>query len=30
MFDRVIVLVLDGCGAGSAPDAADFNDIADN
>jgi phosphopentomutase len=30
MFDRVIVIVLDGCGAGSAPDAADFNDIGEN
>ncbi|MEO7453889.1 MAG: phosphopentomutase [Fimbriimonadales bacterium] len=29
-FDRVIVLVLDGCGAGAAPDAADFNDFAEN
>lgn len=25
-FERVIVLVLDGCGAGAAPDAADFGD----
>lgn len=25
-FDRVFVLVLDGCGAGIAPDAADFGD----
>jgi phosphopentomutase len=25
-FERVIVLVLDGCGAGCAPDAADFGD----
>jgi phosphopentomutase len=30
MFNRVIVLVLDGCGAGAAPDAADFNDFAEN
>lgn len=29
-FRRVIVLVLDGCGAGAAPDAADFNDFAEN
>ena len=29
-FERVIVLVLDGCGAGAAPDAADFNDFAEN
>ncbi len=26
MARRAIVLVLDGCGAGAAPDAADFND----
>lgn len=25
-FDRVLLLVLDGCGAGVAPDAADFGD----
>lgn len=30
MFNRVICLVLDGCGAGAAPDAADFNDFAEN
>lgn len=30
MFDRVIVLVLDGCGAGAAPDAGDFGDVGKN
>lgn len=30
MFDRVIVIVLDGCGAGAAPDAKDFNDFGEN
>jgi phosphopentomutase len=30
MFDRVIVLVLDGCGAGAAPDAAEFGDVEEN
>ena len=29
-LDRVIVLVLDGCGAGAAPDAKDFNDFGEN
>ena len=29
-FGRAIVLVLDGCGAGAAPDAEDFNDYAEN
>jgi phosphopentomutase len=29
-FDRVIAIVLDGCGAGAAPDAADFNDYGEN
>ncbi|MDQ2986769.1 MAG: phosphopentomutase [Armatimonadota bacterium] len=30
MFDRVIVIVLDGCGAGAAPDAKAFNDFGEN
>ena len=29
-FERVICIVLDGCGAGSAPDAHEFNDIGEN
>lgn len=29
-FDRVICIVLDGCGAGAAPDSADFNDFGEN
>ena len=29
-FDRVIVIVLDGCGAGAAPDAKDFGDFGEN
>lgn len=30
MFDRVIGIVLDGCGAGPAPDAAEFGDFGEN
>lgn len=29
-FDRVFLLVMDGCGAGTAPDAAEFGDFGDN
>jgi phosphopentomutase len=29
-FDRVLLLVMDGCGAGAAPDAADFGDSGPN
>jgi phosphopentomutase len=29
-FDRVFLIIMDGCGAGSAPDAAEFGDFADN
>lgn len=29
-FDRVVLIVLDGCGAGPAPDAADYGDIGEN
>ncbi|MCH8274650.1 MAG: phosphopentomutase [Armatimonadetes bacterium] len=29
-FDRVVCLVMDGCGAGAAPDAADFGDSGEN
>jgi phosphopentomutase len=30
LFDRVICIVLDGCGAGPAPDAKDFGDFGEN
>ena len=30
MFERVIGIVLDGCGAGPAPDAAEFGDFGEN
>ncbi len=29
-YDRVLLLVLDGCGAGTAPDASDFGDDPDH
>lgn len=29
-FDRVICIVLDGCGAGPAPDAAEYGDFGEN
>lgn len=29
-WQRVFLLIMDGCGAGSAPDAADFGDSGDN
>ena len=29
-WKRVFLLVMDGCGAGAAPDAADFGDFGDN
>lgn len=29
-FKRVFLLVMDGCGAGAAPDAAEFGDFGDN
>ncbi|MBS2033430.1 phosphopentomutase [bacterium] len=29
-FQRVFLLVMDGCGAGTAPDAAEFGDFGDN
>lgn len=29
-FERVLLIVLDGCGAGAAPDAADYGDTGEN
>ena len=29
-FQRVFLLVMDGCGAGTAPDAAEFGDFGEN
>lgn len=29
-FDRSILVVLDGCGVGAAPDAADYGDVGEN
>lgn len=29
-FERVLLIVLDGCGAGPAPDAAEYGDIGEN
>ncbi len=29
-FDRAILVVLDGCGVGAAPDAADYGDVGEN
>lgn len=29
-FDRAILIVLDGCGVGAAPDAADYGDVGEN
>ena len=30
MIQRVILLVMDGCGVGALPDAADYGDAAAN
>jgi len=30
LFDRVVLIVLDGCGAGPAPDAAEYGDVGEN
>ncbi|MER3414475.1 MAG: phosphopentomutase [Armatimonadota bacterium] len=30
LFDRVVLIVLDGCGAGPAPDADEYGDIDEN
>ncbi|MDW8322333.1 MAG: phosphopentomutase, partial [Armatimonadota bacterium] len=30
MFQRVILIVMDGCGVGAAPDAARYGDFGDN
>ncbi|MFN3691190.1 MAG: phosphopentomutase, partial [Fimbriimonadales bacterium] len=29
-FDRAILIVLDGCGVGAAPDAAHYGDVGEN
>ncbi|MCS7065019.1 MAG: hypothetical protein NZL85_01955, partial [Fimbriimonadales bacterium] len=29
-FERVLLIVLDGCGVGTAPDAAEYGDTGEN